>query len=65
MFDQLFQRNKVIIKQQAARRWARVGALAVPGVIWTVLDAKGHKIAERCISATNEWSRTHRKQRTE
>ena len=30
----------------AARKWARRGSLAVPGVIWTVRDAKGNLVCQ-------------------
>ena len=30
-----------------ARKWARRGSLAVPGVIWTVRDAKGNIVSRR------------------
>ena len=33
-------------KQNAARRWARRGSLAVPGVVWTVRDAKGNLVCQ-------------------
>jgi hypothetical protein len=33
-------------KQNAARKWARRGSLAVPGVIWTVRDAKGNLVCQ-------------------
>jgi hypothetical protein len=31
----------------AARKWARRGSLAVPGVIWTARDAKGNIVSRR------------------
>ena len=33
-------------KRKAARKWARRGSLAVPGVIWTVRDAKGNLVCQ-------------------